>query len=137
MLEEILEQKYLIKDVREEIFKNVVGTKKIALNTGGLVADWMWFFRRSDAYLRNEWTNYTNWAYDYLPDAISAASSSPTYTIDTSTIGPDENPSGSSTGLYTTGTFSQYNQKAIMNQMAIDIILIILIKNFFSKKKYF
>tara|TARA_X000000950_G_scaffold289533_1_gene415010 strand:+ start:42320 stop:43948 length:1629 start_codon:yes stop_codon:yes gene_type:complete len=113
------EQKYLIKDVREEIFKNVVGTKKIKLNTGGLVADWMWFFRRSDAYLRNEWTNYTNWPYDYLPDSLTSAPSSPTYTIDTETIGPDTNPSGTSTGLYTTGTFSAYNQKYIMNQMGI------------------
>ena len=28
----------------------------------------MFFFRRTDASLRNEWTNYTNWAYkDMIP----------------------------------------------------------------------
>ena len=26
----------------------------------------MWRFRRSDAYLRNEWSNYTNWPYNNI-----------------------------------------------------------------------
>ena len=29
-----------------------------------MVASYMWRFRRSDANLRNEWSNYSNWAYD-------------------------------------------------------------------------
>ena len=32
----------------------------------------MWRFRRSDAFLRNEWNNYTNWAYhNVIPQKIS------------------------------------------------------------------
>ena len=30
----------------------------------------MWFFRRNDAHLRNEWTNYTNWPYNYIPYSL-------------------------------------------------------------------
>ena len=32
-----------------------------------MVANWMWYFQRSDADIRNEWSNYSNWPYDYLP----------------------------------------------------------------------
>ena len=37
----------------------------------GMVASWTWFFQRSDATLRNEWSNYTNWKHDYLPKKIT------------------------------------------------------------------
>ena len=93
------EQKYLIKDVREEVFRNISGAKKVKLNSGGMVASWMWFFRRTDAYLRNQWTNYTNWEYDTLPNNVEV------FTSDTD--------------LYTSGTFSEYNEKLIMNKFAI------------------
>ena len=32
-----------------------------------MVSSWMFFFRRSDANLRNEWSNYTNWEFDNIP----------------------------------------------------------------------
>ena len=32
-----------------------------------MVSSWMWFYQRSDVSLRNEWSNYTNWAYKYMP----------------------------------------------------------------------
>ena len=54
-------QTYLIKEVHEELHHNVTGTNKTKINSNGLVSSWMWFFQRSDVYLRNEWTNYTNW----------------------------------------------------------------------------
>ena len=34
------------------------------LNSKDMVKNYMWRFRRSDAYLRNEWSNYTNWPYN-------------------------------------------------------------------------
>ena len=55
------EQKYLIKDVKYTTFYNIAGTSKVKIDTNALVSSWMWFFRRSDAYERNEWSNYTNW----------------------------------------------------------------------------
>ena len=57
-------QKYLIKEVREQVKYNVSGAFKYELSTMGMVSDWMFFFRRSDVILRNEWNNYTNWEYE-------------------------------------------------------------------------
>ena len=62
-------QSYLIKEVHEQIYYNIVAVKEYLqnINTIGLVASWMWFFQRSDVNLRNEWSNYSNWDYNYLP----------------------------------------------------------------------
>ena len=60
-------QKYLIKEVHEEIVYDVVGNKNTKINSNGMVSSWMWFFQRSDVDLRNEWSNYTNWPYKELP----------------------------------------------------------------------
>jgi hypothetical protein len=56
-------QLYLIKEIYEETKYNIVDTQRITINSKGLVSSWMWFFQRSDAVLRNEWSNYTNWKY--------------------------------------------------------------------------
>ena len=63
-------QKYLIKEAYTHTFNNVVGSNRRDINSLGLVSNWMWFFRRTDAYLRNEWSNYTNWAYEHLPHNV-------------------------------------------------------------------
>ena len=63
-------QQYLIKEVYQYSFNNVVGSKKINLESLGLISNWMWFFRRTDAFLRNQWANYTNWPYKTLPNNI-------------------------------------------------------------------
>ena len=61
-------QEYLVKEVYTTVYENVVGTKRIDLKSLGMVTSWMWFFQRSDANERNEWSNYTNWAYhDVMP----------------------------------------------------------------------
>ena len=61
-------QSYLIKDIQETTFYNRTGSNIIRLpNSNGLVASWMWFFQRSDVNLRNQWSNYTNWATESLP----------------------------------------------------------------------
>jgi hypothetical protein len=39
----------------------------------GMVSAWTMFFQRSDVNLRNEWSNYTNWPYGYLPYDIMPA----------------------------------------------------------------
>lgn len=57
------EQSYLIKDVREYTFHDLVGTKKIELESTGLISNWTFFLRRSDVDIRNQWNNYSNWAY--------------------------------------------------------------------------
>ena len=67
------EQKYLIKEVHEYSFKNITGSNRVELDSRGMVSNWMWFFQRSDVDLRNGWSNYTNWPYDYLPYEIQQA----------------------------------------------------------------
>ena len=60
-------QNYLVKEMYEYKFFNVSETAKVSLDSLGMVATWMFFFRRSDANLRNQWSNYTNWPYKDTP----------------------------------------------------------------------
>ena len=60
-------QTYLIRQVQEYTFNNIVDSKTVNLDSMGMVASWTFFFRRSDANLRNEWTNYSNWSYNNSP----------------------------------------------------------------------
>ena len=59
------EQKYLIKQVVEREFYNV--QNKVDLESTGLVSNWLFYFQRSDANKRNEWSNYSNWTYKQNP----------------------------------------------------------------------
>jgi len=59
-------QNYLVKQIYEYSFPNVTGNQRVSLDSLGLIACWMWFFQRSDAYLRNEWSNYSNWPYNHV-----------------------------------------------------------------------
>jgi hypothetical protein len=62
------DQVYLVKEVIQYKFYDIVGTSRIKLeNSMGMVASWMWYLQRNDVNLRNEWSNYTNWPYDSLP----------------------------------------------------------------------
>lgn len=68
------QQKYLIKSYYDWVFNDVTGNKKIKIeNSMGMVASWTMFFQRSDVNMRNEWSNYTNWPYSYLPYDIVPA----------------------------------------------------------------
>jgi hypothetical protein len=58
-----LPQRYLVKQVFEKTIYDVQGIHRENVNATGLTVSWMWFFQRSDVVLRNEWTNYSNWAY--------------------------------------------------------------------------
>jgi len=124
------EQKYLIKQVHEQIFYNVTGPNKVELDSLGMVSNWMFYFQRSDANLRNEWSNYSNWPYNYMPLDVVQAPASGNYLIyrsDASTppiliptyIGPGVNPDGNQTGLLITSNYSPENDKQILIGMGI------------------
>jgi len=120
------EQKYLFKQAYETSFYNITGQNKVQLNSIGLVTSWMFYFQRSDANLRNEWANYTNWPYNYMPNDIYPASASGDYTNpDTSsaytTIGPGINSDGTLTGYMITGVYNPQNLKGIL--IALGILL--------------
>jgi hypothetical protein len=119
------EQKYLIKQIYEKPFYNVTGANKIDLDSMGMVISWMFYFQRSDANLRNQWSNYTNWPYEYLPQGIRPAPPSGDVPnpdpIGPPTLGPGLNPDGTLSGLYTTGVYNPQNIKSIL--IALGILL--------------
>jgi len=65
------EHKILIKQIYTYDFLDVNGSKIVEIESKDMVANYMWRFRRSDAYLRNEWINYTNWPYrNVIPQSL-------------------------------------------------------------------
>jgi hypothetical protein len=65
------EQKYLVRELYNSWFYNISITDKLWLqNSTDLVLNWMILFQRSDITTRNEWSNFTNWPYDYLPTEV-------------------------------------------------------------------
>jgi hypothetical protein len=123
------EQKYLIKQIREIPYYNVTGANKIEVNSLGIVSSYMFYMQRSDANLRNEWSNYTNWAYRYLPNDLIQATTSGAYTITYTNpttgiqsmvqIGPGVNANQLLTGWMLTGIYNFENQKDILTGLAI------------------
>ena len=126
------EQKYLIKSAYEWNFQNVTGSQRVWLeNTLGMVCNWMFFFQRSDINLRNQWSNYTNWPYSYLPTNIIPGPVYPsttyngiygglTVSCNQTQIGPGYNTiTGNNTGFFITQPFSVDNQRDILLNLAI------------------
>ena len=121
------EQKYLIKQVHERIFPNVTGPNKVELDSIGMISNWLFYFQRSDANLRNEWSNYTNWPYNYLPLNVIQAPTAGNYTIYRTqngtlvpvNIGPGVNPDGTLTGLVINQAYNPQNDKLILVAMGI------------------
>jgi len=112
------EQTYLFRQVRETIYRNVTGANKISVDSLGLVAGWMMYFQRSDANLRNEWSNRTNWPYAHLPSDLVPAETEITYE-GAPGIGPGINYSGNLTGMLVTDTYTIQNQKSILRCLGI------------------
>jgi hypothetical protein len=128
------EQVYLVKDVFEYNFQNITGSKIVELQSNGMIANWMWFMRRNDAYMRNEWSNYTNWPYTNLPQNVEIAPETTNF-VDPSnnfiknniSYGPGRNPPNEgqiqnrNTGLFYTGNFFTQNKKDILETMGIRL----------------
>jgi hypothetical protein len=128
-------QQYLIKSVYEWNYENVTGSRRVWLqSTLGMVSSWMFYFQRSDAYLRNEWSNYSNWAYDYRPVGLIPAPTDlnpcpwtppscpvpPPPPSFVGCYGPGWNPAlNVPTGLFMTQAFSVENQKDILLNLGI------------------
>jgi len=111
------DQVYLVKDVFEYNFQNVSGSNRLDLTSLGMISSWMWFLQRNDVNMRNEWSNYTNWAYKTLPADVFSA---PIDGFDPSfSFGPYANPDGKNTGLYISGDFNTDNQKEILQTMGV------------------
>ena len=112
------DQVYLVKEVFEYKFDNVVGSKTVPLTSNGMISSWMWHFQRNDVNMRNEWSNYTNWPYRNLPSDIKIAPQR-SNDISLKNLGPFLHPNMSNTGLFISGNYSSDNQKEIMTSMAV------------------
>jgi len=114
------EQKYIFRQVNEKLFYNVTGPNKVDLDSIGLISSWMFYFQRSDVNLRNEWANYTNWPYEYVPSEVTPAPTNGTYKLSNGQmIGPGVNPSGNLTGYMITGTANFQTLRDILIGMGI------------------
>lgn len=97
-------QQYLIKDVYIWDIPNIAGSNVVDIDSRGLISSYMLRFRRSDANLRNTWSNYTNWPYNNVPFQVTNSGS------------PD--PTLFITGNYTAETLIQ-NDKEILLDMGL------------------
>lgn len=122
------EQKYLIKQIREHIFRNLFELSSHKLESFGMISSNLFYLQRSDVNLRNEWSNYTNYPYNYPPIPMEAAPSSGTYPIIRETsgggteivyIGPGVQADGTQTGYIITPTYNPQNNPDILVTMAI------------------
>ena len=103
-------QKYLIKEIYTTLYENIVGTQRIDVKSLGMVSSYMWFLQRNDVYMRNEWSNYTNWQYKHLPVNVSKSE----YTK------PDEFTNFQESNIiYETGDYQIQNEKEIMKNWGL------------------
>ncbi len=92
------EQKYLVRELYNTWFYGVSITDKLWLqNSKDLVLSWMLLFQREDVIFRNEWSNFTNWPYDYLPTDVALST----------LVDRSENP------IYVMPSYAQENLKDI------------------------
>lgn len=115
------DQVYLVKDVFEHKYQNITGSKRVKVESNGMISSWMWFLQRNDANLRNEWSNYTNWPYGQLPNNIQLADITPIPgTEDTLEYGMGVHPTSSqNSGITITGDYHSDNRKNILETMGI------------------
>ena len=114
------DQVYLVKDVFEHKYENITGTKRVKLESNGMIANWMWYLQRNDVNLRNEWSNYTNWPYHNLPENVTLASFGPISGMDDFTYGMGVHPtSQQNSGITITGDYHSENRKEILETMGI------------------
>ena len=106
------DQVYLVKEVFTHKFDNVYGSKKVKIETTGMVCNWMWYFQRNDVNMRNEWSNYTNWPYRRIPSEASMAP-------DILLVHPRINGKRTNTGFFISGNYNVENHKDIMESMGI------------------
>jgi hypothetical protein len=119
-------QEYLIKQVFKKTFYNVTTNNRVELDSLGLVHNYLFYFQRSDAFLRNQWSNFSNWMYNnVIPDPVIQAPTTGTYPILDATgtqifIGPGEDPNTLTyNNLYWSGDYNTANQQQILINAAI------------------
>jgi hypothetical protein len=111
------DQIYLVKDVFQYNFYAVTGTQRVQVTSSGMIANWMWYLQRDDVNTRNEWSNYTNWPYQNLPQGLQKPFIP--LTVKNSVSTPGLTDDGVSTGIFITGAAQVQNQREILSTMGI------------------
>ena len=107
---------YLVKDVFEHKYENITGSKRIKLESNGMISSWMWYLQRNDVNMRNEWSNYSNWPYKNIPADITVYRDD----FELTGIRPNVDPKDTrTTGVYITGNYVVDNHKHILETMGI------------------
>jgi len=122
---------YLIKDVFQYNYENITGTKRVKLDSNGMISSWMFYLQRNDVNLRNEWNNYSNWPYSTVPSDITVQSiPAETNPVDPSIYYKDakgnyyslaNNPGNEiiNAGIAITGDFAVVNRYDILETLGI------------------
>jgi hypothetical protein len=128
------QQQYLFKELHDSwYYKTSVADKVWLQNSTGMVTSWIFLFQRSDVNARNEWSNFTNWSYDYLPFDVQLLAPymeispcmgpfdfhGPCSVPEGEGLGYGLNPSGAQTGLYGSGASRAENQRDILVRLGI------------------
>jgi hypothetical protein len=120
---------YLIKDVFQYNYENITGTKRVKLDSNGMISSWMFYLQRNDVNLRNEWNNFSNWPYTTYPSDLVIYSTAQSPNQIDAALNPTLTPlqytpaldpkDGRATGIATTGDFALVNRYDILETMAI------------------
>tara|TARA_Y100000996_G_scaffold257068_1_gene202352 strand:- start:28 stop:1242 length:1215 start_codon:yes stop_codon:yes gene_type:complete len=113
-----LPQQYLIKQSFTTEFHNVTGSKRVEVKgAGGMVSSWMWYFQRTDANIRNEWSNYTNWEYKSVLPSHGTYATLPSFHLDNSYNYWQTSPGYNllSNKLFISGPYTPNNTEDIMD----------------------
>jgi hypothetical protein len=122
------DQQYLIKQIKKDIFYNVCGPSKVQLDSIGMVSNVMFYLQRSDVNMRNEWSNFSNWPYNYIPNDLVQAPTTGAYQVTRTDaengeevvfIGPGVNRDGSMSGIMITGDYAFENTSEILTSFGI------------------
>jgi len=103
---------YLIKEQFEWDYLNVTGSRRVDIPSKDMVASYMWRFRRSDVKERNQWFNYSNYAFEGHPPGTPEL-------LNIQNGNPLLNPLNNPLSLYASGPQNNGNIKNIMLDMAI------------------
>ena len=106
------EQVYLFKSIHEYKFLGLHESNTVKLDALGMVSSYTFFFRRSDAYKRNEWSNYSNYEYNQVNPFTQGVISTPYFA-------PRNNGDGVFDRFFYTPEFNEKYDKNILKTFAI------------------
>ena len=104
------EQIYLFKSIYDYKFLGLHESNIVKLDALGMISSYTFFFRRSDADDRNEWSNYSNYEYNQINPFTQGVISAPHFA---------QRADGSFDQFFYTPSFNEKYNKTILQSFAI------------------